>query len=68
MERPWPLRLPAVLADPRWVRWMPVDVVVVEHEAGVVLVDTGEAVDQPPGYFGCGNPGQEVYAAVSASP
>ncbi len=58
---PWPLRYPALLADDRWHAWMPVNVVVVELADRVVLVDTGEAVAQPPGHFGCGNAGQEQF-------
>lgn len=58
---PWALRYPALLASTIWAPWMPVNVVLVEHESGTVLVDTGEAVDQPPGYFGCGDAGQERF-------
>ncbi len=60
-SRPWSLRLAAVVASRRWVEWMPVNVVVMEHSRGVVLVDTGEAVDQPPGHFGCGSSAQEAF-------
>ncbi|MGW4528049.1 MBL fold metallo-hydrolase [Amycolatopsis sp. NPDC004378] len=56
---PWPLRYGAIAMDPRWHAWLPVNVTVVEHGTGVLLVDTGEAVDQPPGHFGCGDQVQE---------
>ena len=56
---PWALRYAAIGADRRWAPWLPVNVVVVEHAAGTLLVDTGEAVDQPPGHFGCGDRVQE---------
>lgn len=58
---PWALRYPALLAATRWAPWIPVNVVLIEHETGIVLVDTGEAVDQPPGHFGCGDAAQERF-------
>lgn len=60
-RRPWPVRLPAILASTRWAAWMPVHVFVVEHATGTVVVDTGEAADQPQGHFGCGSPAQESF-------
>ncbi|MDD7931470.1 MBL fold metallo-hydrolase [Actinomycetospora straminea] len=56
---PWSLRYAAIAVDRRWAPWLPVNVVLIEHRRGIVLVDTGEAVDQPPGHFGCGDRVQE---------
>lgn len=46
---PWPLRYPAILSSARWSTWMPVTCVLVQTASDTVLVDTGEAVDQPSG-------------------
>ncbi len=66
---PWALRVPSIALDWRWAAWMPVNVTLVEHATGVVLVDTGEAVEQPPGHFGCGDPVQErIYRSYLRMP
>jgi glyoxylase-like metal-dependent hydrolase (beta-lactamase superfamily II) len=58
---PWPLRYPAILGSGRWAPWMPVLSLLVQTADATVLVDTGEAVDQPPGHFGCGAGAQERF-------
>jgi N-acyl homoserine lactone hydrolase len=58
---PWPLRYPAILGSRRWAPWMPVLCVLVQTADTCILVDTGEAVDQPPGHFGCGTATQERF-------
>ncbi|MEM8560524.1 MAG: N-acyl homoserine lactonase family protein [Bacteroidota bacterium] len=51
---PRALRLPAIVADPRWTPWLPVTCWLVEHPDGPILVDTGEtARTSDPGYFDC---------------
>lgn len=48
------LRLPAIVADPRWTPWLPVTCWLIEHPDGPLVVDTGEtARAAEPGYFGC---------------
>ena len=55
------LAFPAILLDRRWTGWMPVHAFLVRHPEGLVLVDTGEAADRPPGWFGCGSGVQEAF-------
>jgi glyoxylase-like metal-dependent hydrolase (beta-lactamase superfamily II) len=57
---PWPFRFPAIAVDGRWAAWLPVVVVLIQTPAQTLLVDTGEAVHQPPGHFGRGDRVQEA--------
>lgn len=55
------LAFPAVLLDRTWTGWMPIHAFLVRHPEGLLLVDTGDAEDRPPGWFGCGSAGQETF-------
>lgn len=47
--------IPAILTDPTWTEWLPINTWVIEHPEGVIVVDTGEdsrAVSDK-GFFNC---------------
>src|SRR4249919_2029784 len=45
------MRLAAVLLDDQWSEWVPIHAWLIEHEEGLILVDTGETARvHEPGY------------------
>lgn len=54
LKGPAALRIPAIILDPTWTEWFPIQFFVIEHPEGVIVFDTGETSDvADESYFNC---------------
>ncbi|MFZ4655443.1 MAG: N-acyl homoserine lactonase family protein [Caldilineaceae bacterium] len=57
------LALPAIMVDPQWTEWLPIYAWVIEHPAGVIVIDTGESSRSADPTYACDPGNRFVYSA-----